>query len=39
MSEGRQLEIIVEENETGLRLDAYLAGKIPICPGAIFRDL
>jgi len=29
MSEGRQLEIIVEENETGLRLDAYLAGKIP----------
>ncbi|NLM09548.1 MAG: RluA family pseudouridine synthase [Clostridiaceae bacterium] len=29
MNEGRQLKLIVEENEAGHRLDAYLAGKIP----------
>lgn len=28
MNEGRQLEIIVEEEEAGQRLDAFLAGKI-----------
>ena len=29
MNEGRQMNLVVEENEAGQRLDAFLAGKIP----------